>query len=350
MQYKKYSLALSLVLALVFLASYDFAAVSDPDFKDIGKSFIASRPANKIKILKDNIFFTEDDAQADKIQMTINKLNNAADIAAALKDLHYENMAQAMMKSENIDFLNESQKTKLEKYDQEICAKLLDVRDYKIFFETGELPEISVAETEKAASILKLASNGFISLSSDLKNLTSPKIIEAIKILEDLQILEGKAKIQEEDLSLLFKFKDEVLDQFIDEWKKELASKLKNIDDIFEKIDNSMSPGQRFNDIADSTVRKFYLNAAQLSALKKKNPAKHGNILEILKNPADLNITAPPAIQKSEFEDIKADGNLKTVPFYKRYWIIAIVGIVVLSAIGGGAYMMKNRRNGLIIN
>ena len=342
MQYNMYAIA----IALALLASSAFA--SRPDFDAISENYmIASSAEDKKAVLVKDNFLTDD--HANQIQTTLKKLNTSADVAAALKDFYYESTAKAILASNYEEFLEQAQIEKIKKYEEEIATKFIDHADLKIFLETGDLPEISAAETERVAAILKIASDDFLSSSPDFVKLASPKEIEFIKVMEDLNKLEGKSKLDENDYRFLFKLKGEQIDLLINSLKQKLTTELNKLDVLSKKINDSMTDDQKFNDIDDSTVRGLNLSPMLLSALKSKNPAKDGSILEILQNPADFQSDA--AIQIDAKHTDLGPGTINDeVPLYKSYWFMFIAGIIALLAICGGcAYMIKANKTGLVI-
>lgn len=78
------------------------------------------------------------------------------------------------------------------------------------------------------------------------------------------------------------------------------------------------------------------MSPAHRAALEAANPAKDGDILKILKDAKSVDAT-----DKSSGDS--STKNEDEVPFYRTNWFMTISVVVLIAAIGGGAYIMTHK-------
>jgi uncharacterized protein YwgA len=103
-----------------------------------------------------------------------------------------------------------------------------------------------------------------------------------------------------------------------------------------------------FSELTTEARKALGLTEKQVEALKKANVTKDttdAEIEKILNGKAD----ATPNAQTKGAKDINASkdeptqGDKAEVPFYMNAWIMVPSSVILLSAIGGGAYMMTRK-------
>jgi hypothetical protein len=122
----------------------------------------------------------------------------------------------------------------------------------------------------------------------------------------------------------------------------------KTTDDPIAKIKAALASVEDFSKLTPEAIKALGLTDKQVEALKKANVTKattDEDIKKALKGEAETT----PNTQNKGAKDINASkdeptqGDKAEVPFYKNAWIMVPSGVILLSAIGGGVFMMTRK-------
>jgi thiol:disulfide interchange protein len=122
----------------------------------------------------------------------------------------------------------------------------------------------------------------------------------------------------------------------------------KTTDDPIAKIKVALDSVKDFSELSPESIKALGLTDKQVEALKKANVTKattDEDINKALKGEAETT----PNTQNKGAKDINASkdeptqGDKAEVPFYKNAWIMVPSGVILLSAIGGGVFMMTRK-------
>jgi hypothetical protein len=117
--------------------------------------------------------------------------------------------------------------------------------------------------------------------------------------------------------------------------------------DNITKIKAALANVKDFSKLKPEAIKALGLSDKQVEALKKANVTKattDEDIKKALKGEAETT----PNTQNKGAKDLNGSGTgdkseEAEVPFYKNAWIMVPSGLILLSAIGGGAYMMTRK-------
>jgi hypothetical protein len=117
----------------------------------------------------------------------------------------------------------------------------------------------------------------------------------------------------------------------------------KTTDDPIAKIKVALDSVKDFSELSPEAIKALGLSDKQVEALKKANVTKDTSdedINKALKGEAEATTSSGSS---SVTDSGTEKGKNAEIPFYKNAWIMVPSGVILLSAIGGGVFMMTRK-------
>jgi hypothetical protein len=171
----------------------------------------------------------------------------------------------------------------------------------------------------------------------------------AAKVAEDEK---NAAKVAEDEKNAAKVAEDEKNAAKVAEDNKKLAEQKqkdddekanKTTDDPIAKIKAALDSVDDFSKLSADAIKALGLTEKQVEALKKANVTKattDEDINKALKGEAEATTSSGSS---SVTDSGTEKGKNAEIPFYKNAWIMVPSGVILLSAIGGGVFMMTRK-------
>jgi hypothetical protein len=194
-------------------------------------------------------------------------------------------------------------------------------------------------------------------IESDTNNEEQNKVDQNVIAEDEKKKAEQK---QKDDDEKAMEKKNKLAEQKQKDDEKEMESKKlaekeqkeaevnKTTADLIAKIKAALANVKDFSELSTEAIKALGLTEKQVEALKKANVTKDTTD-EDIKKALNAEADATPNTQTKGAKDINASkdepskGDKAEVPFYMNAWIMVPSSVILLSAIGGGAYMMTRK-------